>query len=343
MQMFLSVVKAILLLCALVVIHEFGHYIVARAFRFGIEEFSVGMGPKILSGVNKKTGIRYSFRGILLGGYVRFTGEDEQSDDPAAFNNQKPWKRLLVILAGPVFNVVAAVVLAVVILMTYGEPAIVPIVAEVEAGSPAYEAGISVDDRIIGVDGVCYEAVEDISMAISAAGSEPVTLMLQRGEETAEITVTPFFDEELQRPRIGITFGQERVRYGLFESLRYSLSYAASFTVALLEVLAKLVTTGQGASDVVGPVGTISMISTYARESFEMLLRLAIMISINLGVFNLIPFPGLDGSRIVLTAVEWIRGKPMNRKAEGIIHLVGMVILFGLIIVLTFRDVWNLF
>lgn len=337
----LSILAALLVLSVLVVIHEFGHYSVARLLHIGVDEFAVGMGPKLISKEHK--GIRYSLRAFPIGGFCKFIGEDEELDDPRAFNNQKPWKRLLVILAGPVFNIVTAILLAIVILMSYGEIAPSTLVGQVEANSPAQTAGLQVNDRILAVNGQFYETTDEMIAAITAAGVNEMTLTIEREGRQQELQLTPFYDEEAQRPRIGISFGMERVRYNFLDSVKYSVTFAVSFITELISFLGNLFFRGQGANDIMGPVGTIGMISQVAQQGFENLLRFAILISINLGVMNLIPFPALDGSRALFLIVEWIRGKPINRDREGMIHFIGLVVLMLIMLFFTYKDIVRLF
>ena len=343
-----TVLLAILLLSFIIIIHELGHYCVGRLCRVGIEEFSVGFGPKLLQW--KRRGIAYSVRLILLGGYVRFAGEDADDDDPAAFNNQAIWKRFLTILAGPVMNFVLAFVVTLGLLMGYGLYQTTPVVNSVIDGTPAAESGLQAGDVITAVNGTAitrdqegYAAMTQIVGALEAG--DELHLTVQRGEETVEID-TGLYTDETGAPKMGIYVSQERIPMTLWDGVRYSGQVLVNLTREMLDSLRKLIFKGEGLDQMSGTVGIVSVASQAIRLGFDRVLYLVLIISMNLGILNLLPLPALDGGRLVFLIIEAIRrlfGRgPIPRDKEGLVHLIGLGAFFILFIVLTWHDIATL-
>ena len=179
--------------------------------------------------------------------------------------------------------------------------------------------------------------------AVSASEGKPVTLTVMRGKVQTDVVITPFYDEEAQRYRVGFTFDQERVRIPLMTSVPFSASYNLQSATIIFDTLKNLVTTGEGADEVTGPVGTVYVIQEVTREGgLDIYMQLLSVISMNLGVMNLLPIPGLDGSRVLFLAYEAIRRKPVKREIEGAIHFAGFVLLMGLMLVLTYKDIMQI-
>lgn len=343
MATFISILVAILILGVLVVVHELGHFCVGRAVGIGVEEFSVGFGPKLASRQGKK-GIRYSLRALPIGGYVRFVGEDQDDDRPDSMFRQPVWRRFVTVLAGPVMNLILAVVLVVIVLMTYGEPMPDTLIAQVSEGQPAQTAGVRVGDRIVAVDGVAVEDTNAAIAAISGAGDQPIGLTVERDGQRVELTMTPEYNEQEGRNMIGIGFGTTRVRFGLADSLKIGCAYTVQFVKLIGETFSNLIFRGQGATDLMGPIGTIGVISQQTQQGgFEAVLRLGAMISINLGFFNLIPFPALDGGKLVLLVIEKIRRKPLPLQKEAYLNLAGLAVLLLLMVFASYQDIVRLF
>lgn len=344
LQTILSILAAIIALGIIIMVHEFGHYIVGRMTGMKIEEFAVGMGPKIFS--RTKNDIVYSIRALPIGGFTRFYGEDSDLSDDRAFGKQKLWKRVLTVAAGSVFNIVFAVILAIVTLSIFGErvDSYPTTIAEIEEGMPAAEAGLQVDDEIIAIDGTGVSDMFDIQDIIKDS-SGPLVLTVLRGGETAEVTLTPKYDEELARYRVGIVFPHviERKYLGFFGTIGRSFSYVYEILSENVKALFNLIFRFQGAENVGSVVMIVDVLSVAVVSSFEWVMLIMVAISAGIGVMNLLPFPALDGSRLVFLAIEAIRGKPVSPKVEGIIHGVGMVVLLGLFAVLAFRDFGTIF
>ena len=217
-----------------------------------------------------------------------------------------------------------------------------PRVAEVEAH--AANAGLAAGDTLLYVNDVPAQSTNDVLTEIMESGGETVTLRVERGGEELDIPIAPFYDEEYGRYRVGFTFAQERMRVSLLQSIPFSVSYNAESVRLIGVTLKNLLFKGEGVQDVTGPVGTVYVIQEVtARGGVDIYLELLALISVNLGVMNLLPIPGLDGSRFLFMLVEAIRRKPVPRDKEAMIHLGGMLFLFAVMIFFTFRDVLRLF
>lgn len=347
------------MLAILVTIHEFGHFLAARLMKIEVREFAVGFGPKLLGWKSRKHGTDFAVRAIPLGGYCAFYGEDDATgasrNDPRAFPNQNVWKRLFVILMGPMMNFVLAFVAATLFFQVSGVSVITgedPYIAEVMAAGPAYSAGLEPGDRVTEINGrnMMDGTATTLTDTIAAwkEGDPPLRMTILRGEETLQAEITPVFDSQENRMRIGVLVGavyrteQQRVTFG--GALENSWQLCVNASGAILGALKDLVTTGKGLDQTSGPVGIVSLVSAEVREGgFSAFVQLLVLISINLGLMNLLPIPGLDGSRLVFGLAEVIRGKPVAPEKEAVVHLVGMVFLFGVLIFFTFRDILRLF
>lgn len=348
----LYVLLAILLLGILIMVHEFGHFAVARLCGIAVKEFSLGFGPVIWQHKSKKSDTTFSIRPIPMGGYCMFYGDTyddpngSTKDDPRNYNKAPVWKRMLSVLAGPGMNFVLAFVVAIALMGVYGAVATTPVVQEVEAGMPAAEAGLQAGDIFVRVNQTEVEngTVQDVSNAIGAdASSAPVEITVLRDGQEQTFTLTPRYDSELERYRVGVTIAQGYEKMPASSILPSAWSLCKQASVAIVESLGKLFTTGEGLNDAAGPVGVVSLVAQQTQQGgLEIYLYLLVIISINLGLMNLIPIPGLDGSRLIFMLIEAIRRKPVNQKIEAGVHLCGYVLLFGIMIFFTFKDVLRL-
>ena len=341
----LYVLLAIVMLGVIVTVHEFGHYCVGRLCGLGIGEFSVGFGPRLLGWERK--GIKYSLRAIPLGGYCAFVGEDERNDDPRAMNNQPVWKRFLTVLAGPFMNFVLAFVICAIMLSGYFIAETYPVVDEVMAGMPAEAAGLQAGDRILEVNGVALtNDTAGTGLMISTIQSgdltQPIRLVVERDGARVpfEMTAVPVESDGSTRYQIGIVFSSRT--YNFFEAIKGAGAYMADTTSQMLESLKNLIFKGEGLEDTAGTVGIIAVVSQRAREGVYMVLWLIFIISLNLGIMNLLPIPALDGGRLLFLIVEMIRRKPIPPEKEGMVHAAGMILILGLFVVLTYHDIVRL-
>jgi regulator of sigma E protease len=325
------IVVAVLALSVLVFVHELGHFLVGRALGFKIMEFAIGFGPKIFKTTRK--GVVFSLRVIPLGGFVRFYGEDEDIPDPRAMNNMPGWKRFLVLFSGSAANIIFAVLVGTILFMTLGDVGFA--VSTVEPGSGAMAAGMQNGDFIYEVNGERLGLLGNVSQKVAGAPDTfPVTVV--RGGEKVTLTVTKDPDDKL----IGITIKQAYLKMGLGEAFSRMWSYTAEIAREVLRFFGKIFTFNLRANEAAGPISTIGIMAEATSIGFSWLVFLAIIISVNLGIFNLVPFPALDGGRILLLAVESIRGKAIPREREAMIHFIGFALLIGMVI---FIEITNLF
>ncbi len=353
------IILAILLLAILITVHEFGHFLAARAMKIDVREFAVGMGPKIVGWKSRKHETDFSVRAIPLGGFCAFYGEDDtkgiSKEDPRSFSKHNVWKRLFVILMGPVMNFVLAFVVATVFFQVNGvtvATGIDPYIAEVMAAGPAYSAGLKQGDVVTEINGrdMLDGTMETLLDTIGdwKEGDDPLRMTIRRGEETFETEMTPVWDEQENKMRIGVSIGgvyrTETYQATFPESVRNAWQWCVNASGAILGALKDLVTTGKGLDQTSGPVGIVTLVSSEVQEGgLSAYVQLLVLISINLGLMNLLPIPGLDGSRLIFGIVEVIRRKPVPPEKEAMVHLVGMVFLFGLMIFFTFKDIMRLF
>lgn len=340
----ITAIVALAMFGIIIMVHELGHFLTARIVGIHAEEFSIGMGPKIYQYKGKET--IYSLRALPIGGYVKFIGEDEKSDDPRAFGNAKVWKRFLVLASGAGMNFVLGIILLAIFFMSVGVYEVSPDIFDVTEGSPAYEAGLKAGDRIVKVEGISIdgsdsdsaEYIEKFKEIINEKGNQEITITVERNGEFKQFSVVPQYSEEQGKYIIGVTFGRYR-RFGVFKSLWMASVQTLRLIVIMVQAIGTLIFGGQGISQLTGPVGIVGEIKTAVNAGFKYILNLAIIITINLGIVNLIPFPALDGGRLALLIVEGIRGKPLPPEKEGYIHFIGFVLLMLLMIAVTFQDI----
>ena len=350
---------AILMFGFLITIHEFGHYLFARIFKVGVKEFSVGMGPKILSHRSKKTDILYSLRILPFGGYVSMVGEDEASDDENALSKKSPWKRLVIMAAGGVFNIIVGVILCGVFVgMTTQTLGSTTIYGFTENATSQYY--LKQGDEITEVNGHNVGILSELSFRIMWEAEEPVTVKMNDGtvlENVALLDLTVIRDgKEIlicdvpfsMATEQGIGMGQMdfqvyRDRAGFSSVVRHTFCHARNNVNQVWASLGGLLTGRVGVSQMSGPVGITEQMTEAADYGFEYLIFFAALIAINLGLFNLLPIPALDGGRIVFLLIEAVRGKPINPEIEGKIHTIALILLLGLSVFVLFKDVFALF
>ncbi|BEP29340.1 RIP metalloprotease RseP [Helicovermis profundi] len=325
----ITAISFILVFCALVFFHEFGHFAAAKLNGIYVHQFALGMGPVLFK---KKIGeTEYSLRLLPIGGFVNMEGEDGESDHPRAFSNKKPFQRLIVLSSGPIMNFVLALILFFSVFTIIGFPS--NIVGNVTDGFPAQVSGIERGDIIKTIDGRSIKSWEDVISAISSS-KDTLDIVVVRNSKEIEFNIVPKLDNG--RKIIGVTSGYQK---NFFKSVKYSFLVVGDVIKGITSFLINLPLKGTQGGDVVGPVGMVGMIGKAAKESMVRLLQLSAMISINLGIFNLLPLPALDGGRIVFVLIELLRGKPVNKEAEGKVHFIGFVLLMALMVFLVFRDI----
>lgn len=334
-------IAALFVLSVFVFLHELGHFLVGKKLGFSILEFSVGMGPVLFS--KTKDGIQYSLRAFPIGGMCRFYGEDEQKQgDNKAFGSFPAWKKILTVGAGPVMNLVLALLLSCVMILAYGT--FLPVVNEIESEtSPAALCGMEQGDILLKIDGVDIGSYYSVVERIQATSPDGFLLTVKRGSEEVTLTVKDAYNQERGSNFLGITMSATRVHMPFFKSISLGFDYFIGSIGDTFSFFGSLFRGKVSKDDVSGPVGTIAYLSKAVSYGLEVVLELSVLINVSLGMLNLLPIPAMDGGRLVFLLIELVRGKPIDQNKEGIVHLIGLVLLLGLIVFLTFNDVTNLF
>lgn len=335
----MSILWSLLIFSLLILVHELGHFLVAKRVGIRVEEFALGMGPVI---ARVKCGETvYSLRAFPLGGFNRMAGmEERDKDDPRGFNRQPVTTRMAVIVAGSGMNFLLAVLLFIFVFMIIGIPVDKNIVGHVEPGRPAALAGIKAGDKIIAIDGVTVNSWSDIVQEIYRRPEQDITLEIERQGERFKITVRSERDPHSGVGLIGI--GPSWERQGLFKSVRLGFSQAVAVTGMILMSLLEMVI-GRTAPEIVGPVGIVQLVSQAASLGWINVLNFTAVLSLDLGLINLLPIPALDGSRLAFLIWEGLRGRPIDPAKENFIHLIGFALLMGLLLLITYQDLIRLF
>lgn len=329
-----TIILSIIIFGVLVIFHEFGHFSIAKLIGVKVEEFAVGMGPKIF-GI-KKGETLYSLRALPLGGFCKMLGEDEESKDEKSLSNKSILGRGAVFIAGSLMNILLAIILLSIVFFSMGTPS--TSIAEVEKDYPAYSGGIRPGDKIININDQNIKEYSQIETIITENESKDLEIIIERDEETKTITITPKYDENLNRYRIGIRPASEKSLVG---SIINSIKEIFYLTKSIMTLLGQLVTgrINAGSLELVGPIGVVAIVNQTAKNGILPVILLAAQISLNLGIFNLLPIPALDGSRLLFLAFEGIRGKPVNPEKEGLFHFVGFVLLMILAVFIGYKDI----
>ena len=343
----LYILIAILMLGVIVTIHEFGHYLAGRLCGIGILAFSIGFGPKLVQ--FKRKGILYSLRAIPLGGYCSFVGEDENDDAPNAMNKQPVWKRFITVLSGPLMNFVLAFVACTLLLCNFYVAEYLPRISFIAEDMPATECGLEVGDVLLTVNGtpISFDqaGVNAVASTIQASDlSEPIALTILRDGSQFDLSVLPQAVSNADGStsyQIGIGFGARTFRPG--EALGRSCGYMVDFTKAMLQGLKDMIFGKVQNGSVMGPVGIISYVSdiVYSEKLYGVVYYLFVL-SLNVGIMNLLPLPALDGGRLIFLLIEAIRGKPIPPEKEGMVHAAGFMLLLLVIVFVTYKDIVRL-
>lgn len=348
MSSILYILLALLILGFITVAHEFGHYIVARLCGIGIVEFAVGFGPKLLAFTRK--GIKYTLRLLPFGGFCAFVGEDDNNPGASnAMNNMPVWKRFLTIAAGPLMNFIVAFIFCVILLCNFMVAEYQPRIAQIYENTPAAVSELQTGDIVTHVNGeaISYDTagMETARSIILDSAEQEIVLSVDRNGEFHEISITPapIVDEASGQTyyQLGIAFGSRGFTFA--EAVRSSFGYMADFMKALVQALRDLVFRGDGVDEMMGPVGIVNFMSdTISTSRLYGIVYLVFFLSLNLGFMNLLPLPGLDGGRLVFLIVEGIRRKPIPPEKEGMVHGFGLMLLFSLVIFITYKDIIRL-
>ncbi|MBO5102265.1 MAG: site-2 protease family protein [Clostridia bacterium] len=344
MDTLVTVLSAILVFGILIFIHEFGHYIFARIFNVTITEFSIGMGPKLVWYDSKKTGIRYALSMIPFGGYVAMVGEDGESDDPNSFDKKPAWQRFIITVAGATVNIVAGLI-CIVILSCMVNIGGTTVAKFVDTGLGTTTEGTLLEgDTVIEVDGKRVRIADELSYEIMRRGNEPIDITVIRDGKEIVLPDVVFPTEESEGQVFGVMDFQVWASEKTFGSvLSYSMSKSWLIIRMVWESLFDLITGRYTIAAVSGPVGISGAIGDAAKLGFSSLLYITGLISINLGVMNLLPIPALDGGRLVCILFEMITRKRIPKNIEASVNGIGLLLLLGFSVFIMIKDIVGLF
>ena len=353
-----SLLAFVFVLTVLVFVHEMGHYLVARWRGVAVEVFSVGFGPEI-AGWTDSTGTRWKISWIPLGGYVKFFGDggvasgqaEERAMTPAerarSFHHKPLGSRAAVVVAGPAANFLFAVLLLAGLYMTVGQPFSPPVIAGVEPGTVAADAGFMDGDRFVEADGHSIDRFEDLRQIVLTSPGQEMTFVVERSGERVVIRATPgsrvLTDGRGNEQVVGYlgvrSAGYEEIRHGPTAALWYASRQTAFITTQTLVVVGRMITGRTPPDDLRGPIGIAQLSGQVAEFGITAMVEFIALLSISLGLINLFPVPILDGGHLLYYAVEFVRGRPLGPRAQEIGFRIGMVLVLMLMIVATWNDV----
>ena len=361
--MLLTIVSIAVVLGGLIFFHELGHFAVARFFGMGATTFSLGFGPKLLKKKWGKT--EYCLSLVPLGGYVALVGETDENEIPEGFTeeecfSQRPaWQRLLVVLAGPMANIVMALILCWALAVGWGIPVMLPEIGGILPETAAAEAGLQVGDRINSINGKAIASWDELTQTISNGNGAPLELEIVRSDAargadaltTVKVTVTPrkgtrttIFGDTETAWMLGVRPSQRSVTQPVPFGEGFAAGAAQAWRMVSLtwQSFLKLAQGAVPMDQVGGPIAIGDMVGKAAHMGLDHLLFLTALISVNLGVLNLLPVPVLDGGTIVFCTLEILFRRPLNKKFQEYAMRAGVVLLVGLMILATFNDIWRL-
>lgn len=349
-----SIVSFVLVLGILIFVHELGHFLFAKLFRVGVEKFSLGFGPRI---VGKQIGeTEYRISAFPLGGYVKMVGEsgDEElppEDQKRSFMAKPPLQRFLIVAAGPVFNIIFAYIAFVAVCMI-GVPSATSKIGDVMKDKPAARAGIMPGDRVAAINGARVSSWNDMAERIAGSGGKSLELLLERKGKTFSVQVTPemrtakdLLGDTVTSPVIGIVVSDEYVteRFGPLESLLKGAEQTWTVTRLTVVAVAKMIGGSISADNIGGPIMIAKMAGEQAKTGIVSFLAFMALLSINLGLLNLLPIPILDGGHLVFYSWEIIFRKPVHMKIREVAQQVGLVLLIGLMAFAFYNDIVRYF
>lgn len=339
----ITVISAIIIFCLIIFIHEFGHFITAKLFKVTVHEFAIGMGKSLFS--FNKNGTKYSICCFPIGGYVKLEGEDSQSDDVNAFNNKNVFIRFIILFSGAFMNFVLGFLLFI-ILMSNATGYASNEVKDVLPNYSFQQSGIIPGDEIIRLNGENYSSnintYSDILFFNNRNGNDNCEVIIKRDNKTLSIkNLKPTFSESENRYIYGYTVKTDPKNFT--NVIKYAYHQSAFVVKVVFYSFMDLFTGAVSTNDISGPVGIINEIDNAAKDGWLSLLSLTALLTINLGVVNLLPLPALDGGRILFLIIEFIRRKPIPPEKEGYVHAIGFLLLLTFMIYISFSDILKLF
>ncbi len=347
MTFIINLICFILILGVIVLIHEFGHFIFAKKSGIYVYEFSIGMGPRIHKWTRKNDETEYSLRLIPIGGFVQMAGE-EIDDDPNVPKNMKFsvktfGQKFMTVIAGIMNNFILAIVLFFVIALFTGAPQNKAIVGEISQDYPAYTSGLQTGDRILKINGKDASTYDTLALELQVNNGKAVKMEVERDGKTKTINLKPKKikqdGEEVYKYGFAIT---DEVQTGFFASIKYAFSKTISLLHQMILIIGYLITGNLNLNALSGPVGIFSIVGTAADSGIWSILSLTALLSVNVGLINLLPIPAFDGGRLLFIIIEKIKGKPVDPRLENTIHSIGFFLLMALMILITYNDIIRL-
>ncbi len=346
-----SIFAFIIVLGVLVFFHELGHFLVARLFGVGVEKFSLGFGPRIFGKTVGRTDYRVS--AIPLGGYVKMVGEEpdaeiDPEDIPVSFTHKPVLQRIGIVAAGPIFNLVLAVLIFFFIFQISGTYILKPTIGSVASETPASEGGLQKGDVVAAIDGKEIKTWEEMSEIITASRGNPLNLTILRGEERVDVTIAAdkrttknLFGEDMERYVIGVTSAGDYFTrdMGFFESIGESFVQTYRITELTVLTIVKLIQGIVSTDTLGGPIMIAQLAGEQAKEGVASLSFLIALLSVNLAVLNILPIPVLDGGHLLFFFIELVRGKPVSTRVREVAQQAGLFVLLMLMILVFYNDI----
>lgn len=362
-----TMVPFLFVLTVIVFFHELGHYLVGRWCGIGVVAFSVGFGPELI-GFNDRNGTRWKLCAVPLGGYVKFLGDENAASVPdreamaamdettrsAAFHTRSVGRRALTVAAGPVANFILAIAIFAGVAYFNGQVVGDPVVAQVQADSPAAQAGLLPGDRIVSADGNEIGYFADLQRLVASRSGIPIALIVERGGQPVELTVTPVdrtqtdnFGNEFTTPVIGVVADDASASFRtemltLPQALGYGVSQTWFVTERTVDFIGGIFTGSQPTDQIGGPIRIAQVSGQVATLGFAPLLNLAALLSISIGLLNLLPIPMLDGGHLLFYAAEAVRGRPLSERIQEVGFRIGLAMVLALMVFAFWNDISSL-
>lgn len=348
------IIGLVIVLGVLIFFHELGHFLVAKAFGVGVEKFSLGFGPKLVS--KKMGGTEYRISALPLGGYVKMVGEQPDAEvDPEdiefSFNHKPVYQRMLIVAAGPFFNFVLCVVIFFLVFSAIGVMEMKPVIGEVSSDSPAQEAGLESGDEVVDIGGSSIDTWQEMAEIVSGSRGDPVVITLERDGEQKQLTITPqkktvedIFGEEHERYVIGITAAgeTESARLNPIDAMGESLTRTWLIIKLTVVSVVKLIQGTLSLDTLGGPIMIAEMAGEQVEHGAVSLLSFIALVSVNLGILNLLPVPVLDGGHLVFFAIEAAKGSPVSLRSREIAQQIGIFLLMLLMVFVFYNDIMRI-
>lgn len=339
----LYILLALLAFGVLIFLHELGHFTFAKIFKVAINEFSIGMGPKIFS-KKGKDGVLYSLRALPIGGFVSMAGEDEESEDPNSYEKKPAYQRFLIVLAGAVMNIIVAVILVFAFTLSNLNYGTNKISAFDEKGEIKEYQGLMVDDEVVKIGDRKITSLEELSYEIMLNGSKPLDFVVIRDGQEVVVEDVKFPTDNQDGFEYGLrTFDVYYKKQSFVSVIKNTFYTSISAARMVWDSLIGLLTGKFGIQQLSGPIGVTGAMVEVAKVDIMSFVYLVAVISMNLGIFNLLPIPALDGGTLVTTFIEMVTKKKLPKKVESIIKLVGFGLLMSLVIFVSVKDIFSLF